>query len=299
MKKKMITGAMVAAAVALGSMTAFAAGIEKVDIDGITFEIPEEIRDLVTVQTQLGSEDEIVMVSETASRDAALAMEDEDVEYAGWLFTITKMSEKDVEKLRCGGMEGMNVFAEDDDIYYVFNHPTDVRFVREQYEDIDADMEQWNLVNEWAGTVCDEILENNPELDAVSFSNTDLDMHLAKIAFGEDVKVVFKSLEFGELDPSTLKEDDYIDDLTDDVTFEYAQDQEAIPDGEYIVMEFPEENVRFDFFKSEENTVREVITLDDGEEITQLFKATFEEDADKTATGIMQAWCEAIAGMDD
>lgn len=299
MKKKMITGAMVAAAVALGSMTAFAAGIEKVDIDGITFEIPEEIRDLVTVQTQLGSEDEIVMVSETASRDAALAMEDEDVEYAGWLFTITKMSEKDVEKLRCGGMEGMNVFAEDDDIYYVFNHPTDVRFVREQYEDIDADMEQWNLVNEWAGTVCDEILENNPELDAVSFSNTDLDMHLAKIAFGEDVKVVFKSLEFGELDPSTLREDDYIDDLTDDVTFEYAQDQEAIPDGEYIVMEFPEENVRFDFFKSEENTVREVITLDDGEEITQLFKATFEEDADKTATGIMQAWCEAIAGMDD
>ena len=299
MKKKMIAGAMVAAAVALGSMTAFAAGIEKVDIDGITFEIPEEIRDLVTVQTQLGSEDEIVMVSETASRDAALAMEDEDVEYAGWLFTITKMREKDVEKLRCGGMEGMNVFAEDDDIYYVFNHPTDVRFVREQYEDIDADMEQWNLVNEWAGTVCDEILGNNPELDAVSFSNTDLDMHLAKIAFGEDVKVVFKSLEFGELDPSTLKEDDYIDDLTDDVTFEYAQDQEAIPDGEYIVMEFPEENVRFDFFKSEENTVREVITLDDGEEITQLFKASFEEDADKTATGIMQAWCEAIAGMDD
>ncbi len=299
MKKKMIAGAMVAAAVALGSMTAFAAGIEKVDIDGITFEIPEEIRDLVTVQTQLGSEDEIVMVSETASRDAALAMEDEDVEYAGWLFTITKMREEDVEKLRCGGMEGMNVFAEDDDIYYVFNHPTDVRFVREQYEDIDADMEQWNLVNEWAGTVCDEILGNNPELDAVSFSNTDLDMHLAKIAFGEDVKVVFKSLEFGELDPSTLKEDDYIDDLTDDVTFEYAQDQEAIPDGEYIVMEFPEENVRFDFFKSEENTVREVITLDDGEEITQLFKATFEEDADKTATGIMQAWCEAIAGMDD
>ena len=299
MKKKMIAGAMVAAAVALGSMTAFAAGIEKVDIDGITFEIPEEIRDLVTVQTQLGSEDEIVMVSETASRDAALAMEDEDVEYAGWLFTITKMREEDVEKLRCGGMEGMNVFAEDDDIYYVFNHPTDVRFVREQYEDIDADMEQWNLVNEWAGTVCDEILGNNPELDAVSFSNTDLDMHLAKIAFGEDVKVVFKSLEFGELDPSTLKEDDYIDDLTDDVTFEYAQDQEAIPDGEYIVMEFPEENVRFDFFKSEENTVREVITLDDGEEITQLFKASFEEDADKTATGIMQAWCEAIAGMDD
>ena len=299
MKKKMIAGAMVAAAVALGSMTAFAAGIEKVDIDGITFEIPEEIRDLVTVQTQLGSEDEIVMVSETASRDAALAMEDEDVEYAGWLFTITKMREEDVEKLRCGGMEGMNVFAEDDDIYYVFNHPTDVRFVREQYEDIDADMEQWNLVNEWAGTVCDEILGNNPELDAVSFSNTDLDMHLAKIAFGEDVKVVFKSLEFGELDPSTLKEDDYIDDLTDDVTFEYAQDQEAIPDGEYIVMEFPEENVRFDFFKAEENTVREVITLDDGEEITQLFKATFEEDADKTATGIMQAWCEAIAGMDD
>ena len=165
MKKKMIAGAMVAAAVALGSMTAFAAGIEKVDIDGITFEIPEEIRDLVTVQTQLGSEDEIVMVSETASRDAALAMEDEDVEYAGWLFTITKMREEDVEKLRCGGMEGMNVFAEDDDIYYVFNHPTDVRFVREQYEDIDADMEQWNLVNEWAGTVCDEILGNNPELD--------------------------------------------------------------------------------------------------------------------------------------
>ena len=90
MKKKMIAGAMVAVAVALGSMTAFAAGIEKVDIDGITFEIPEEIRDLVTVQTQLGSEDEIVMVSETASRDAALAMEDED----GFIFLVDR--KKDV-----------------------------------------------------------------------------------------------------------------------------------------------------------------------------------------------------------
>ena len=60
-------------------------------------------------------------------------------------------------------------------------------------------------------------------------------------------------------------------------------------------MAFDDDNVRFDFFLGEgmENYIREVRTMDDGEEIETLYKAVF-EDPEDTSTGIMK---EAIASM--
>ena len=293
--KKMIAGAVMAAAMAaVSAVCVSAAGVDKVDIQGIIFEIPEEIRDLVTVETQGLDQDTLVCVSETASRDAALAS-GEEVEGAGWLFSIARISEEKMNELRCGSLDGMTVFAEDDDFYFVFQHPTDVRFVREQYEDIDEDMAQWSRLNEWANdVVIGEIMKNNPELDSAAFSNTELDMFLARAAFRNDTKFVLRTLEFGgnALDPSKLNDDEYIEDLTDDVTYEELFDAEA-PDGEYIVMDFEEEGIRFDFFFADKTLIREVYTID-GEEFEKIFRAHFEEN-DETTTDIMQEWCRAIA----
>ena len=292
--KKVFTGIAAAAAMlALGAAAVSAAGTEKVDVQGITFQIPEEVRELVTVETEGLEEGTLVRVSETASIDAAAA-NGEDIEGPGWLFSIGCITEERAEEIRCGGMEGLEIFAEDDDHYYVYCHPTDVRFVREQYENIDEDMAEWSMLNEWANqTVRGEILANNKELEEKKYSNTSLDMFLCSIAFQGRSDFEIRSLEFRELDPSALDDDEFIEDLTEDVVYEPVYDEEA-PDGEYIILEFPEEKVRFDFFSGGKNLIRERISLDDGEEYDVLYCAVF-EDNDKTAYDIMQEWCQAIA----
>ena len=296
--KKMLTGMVLAAAVmAISSSAVYAGQNEAVDIQGIKFEIPEDIQPLVTVRED--DPDMIVSVYETASVEAAEAQGD-DYPGAGWLFGINIIPESEMQKLRCGAMDGMIPFAEDDDMYYIYCHPTDVRYTRETTEQMKEDQDQWTKLNEWAQEVVrKEILVNNPELDTVTYSNTGLDIYLAKIAFEPGTKYAIRTLQYPDLDASTLKDDDYIDDLTEDVYYEMVTDVEE-PDGEYIVLAFDDDGVRFDFFKDPEaaNLIREVRTTDDGEEFVTFYEAHF-EDADKTASGIMQEWCDAIANGED
>ena len=300
--KIMIIAMLTAAVAAIGTSAAFAGGTEKVDKQGIRFEIPEEIKDLVSVEDGVDA-DTIVSVYETASVKAAAAMGEEN-EGAGFIFSISTIPESRMKELRCGEMSGMEVFAEDDDLYYVYNHPTDVRFVREDYESdgIEEDQSQWSKINEWAGReVCKEILANNPELDPESYTNTYLDMLLARAAYEPGTKYELRSLEYGPdpLDPASIDEDDYIEDLAEDFTYEEIADAKA-PDGEYYVLAFNpgDDEVRFDFFKASDsrNIIREVRMVGD-EETETFYQAIVKDtdDADKTTTGIVEEWCAAIA----
>lgn len=298
MRKKMISGMILAAAIlAVGASSVYAGQDEVVDIQGIKFEIPEDIRSLVTISED--DPDMVVSVYETASVEAAKAQGD-DYPGAGWLFGINIIPEDEMQKLRCQAMEGMVPFAEDDDMYYIYCHPTDVRYVRETPEQMKEDQDQWTKLNEWANEVVrKEIFINNPELDTVTYSNTDLDIYLARIAFQPGTEYDIRTLSYPNLDASTLENDDYINDLTEDVYYEEVLDTEA-PEGEYIVLAFDGEGVRFDFFQDPDaaNLIREVRTTDDGEEYVSLYEAHF-EDADKTAYGIMQEWCDAIANGEE
>ena len=292
MMKKAFTTTLIAAAMTAAAATAvFADEAAKIEANGIKVEVPGEYKDLLTIQTEDLEVGTLIKVSETASVEAA-KKQDPGADGAGWLFSITRVPEDKMKELRCGGMDGKEVFAEDDDMYYVFEHPTDVRFFREQYDNVEEDQAQWTVLNEWAaGEVRQNILRDNPELDAENYTNTVLDMFFARAAYDANTHFMIKSLDYGTMDPATCDENDFIEDLTEDVTFEEVTDEEA-PDGEYFVMDFEDEGVRFDFFKAEgkENYIREVYKVGD-EEFERLYKATF-KDSDKTATGIMRAWCE-------
>ena len=301
--KKVFMGIMMAAGMAaMISAGAMAEGADKTESKGLVFEIPEEYRDLVTVETEGLDDDVFIRVSETASIEAAKA-NGQNNPGAGWLFTISRVSEEDLEVMRCYWMDGMEVFAKNDvddgeDYYLIYNFPTDVRFVREQYDDIEEDKAQWGMLCEWAsGEVRNAILRDNPQLEPKTYGNTTLEMFLARAAFMEDANFEIRSLAFGTLDPKKLDDDEYIEDLTDDeVTYEVTGEDEG-PDGEYIVLAFDEDEIRFDFFPEGEarNTIREVRKAGD-EEITTIYRAVFETDDDeKTAGGIMQAWAQAIA----
>ena len=177
--------------------------------------------------------------------------------------------------------------------------------VRESNEEMDKAMDSWSMVNQWAGQeVCEEILANNPKLDPELYTNTDLDMHLAQAAYMPGTKYELRSVDYGPdpLDPSTLDENDYIEELAEDFTYEYLPDAEA-PDGEYYVLAFEDgdDNVRFEFFKDPEgsNLIREVRMIGDEEDET-LYQANPKDPAeDDTTSGIMSEWCAAVASGQD
>ncbi len=301
MTKKIMTAALVAAMTVIGATAVMAESTDTVDVEGIKFSIPEDVKELVTVQTEGLDDDTLVSVSETASIEAAEAM-DGDTDGAGWLFSISRVSEDEMKNIRCNMIDGQDIFAEDDDIYYVFNHPTDVRMVRESNEKMEEDREDWIKLNDWAhGTVCDEILANNSELDAKKYTNTAVDGYLCMAYYRpETTKFELKCLDFGGETPEVKFADEYLEELVEDVTYESVDDPEDGTDGEYIVLNFPDAGLRLEFLKGNENLIREVHVLDeDNEEYAYYYEATF-EDADKTATGIMQEWVDAIKnGTDD
>ena len=299
MKKMMILAAAAAAVMAVTMTTGvFAQENNIIEADGIKFSIPEELADLVTVKTDDGNM--LVSLYETASVEAAEAL-GENNEGAGWLFGISRMPEAEVKTLRCGGMDGMEVFAEEDDFYLVFNHPTDVRLVRESQDEYGEGMEQYGKLNDWAyENVRDEILANNAALEPEVFTNTAVDMYLAQAAYQPGTNFEVRSLEFAGQDLPVVDAEDHLEDLAENFVFQMADEEEA-PDGEYIVLAFPDDEIRFDFFLAEgcENLVREVYTVE-GEDNEILYIASAKEaDEDDTPLSIMQDWCRDILEGDD
>lgn len=296
-KKLFATAIMAASMAAIGTMGVFAESVDKVDVQGIRFEIPEDIKDLVTVETEGLDKNVLVSAYEKGSVEAAKALS-EDSDGAGWLFDIITVSEDEMKDIRCGLSDGKDIFAENEDVYYVFEKPTDVRFVRETPEKMEEDQEDWTKATGWAyGAVRDDILANNPKLEAKHYSYTELDSYLNRIANKGDINYEIRTLEYPDLDASTYKGDEYIGELTDDVYFEVIEDPKDA-DGECIVLAFPDDNVRYEFLFAPgfENIIREVHTYDgeDGEEYITYYQATFEDPADSTIE-VMKDWVNAIA----
>ena len=301
MKKVLAVLLLTAMVLAFGAGAAFAAEVNKVDTQGISFAIPEDIAALVTVKRDGLDEDTLVEVYETASIEASKALGEND-DGAGWIFSIARISEERLEELRCGEMSGMEVFAAAEDGCYVYCHPTDVRMVRRNNDEMTAGLAEWSKIHEWAwGTVRKEILANNSALSERVYTNTYLDMLLAQAAFREETKYELRSLEYGPeaLDPAVLEENSYLEELLEDYTYALLDEDEA-PDGEYYVLAFDDhgEEVRFDFFKAEDsrNVIREVRVVA-GEEYTTLYQATARntDDAERSTTDVMEDWCKAIA----
>ena len=124
--------------------------------DNITISYPQEYYELLYRSVSGLGDDEsgiFITVSEKASRDAAEALGREDVEGAGELFGIGRVTEAEAKKIAEEDVGFGEVFAKDDSgWYYVFYHPTDVRYERETPEKMTADQEQWTALNAWART---------------------------------------------------------------------------------------------------------------------------------------------------
>ena len=151
---------------------------ELIELGAVTVAIPQAYEELVyrTINATDDKEEGILItVSEKASRDAAEAMgEDPDETGAGELFSIGRVSEAEARKITEEDIGFGEVFAKDENgMYYVFYHPTDVRYVRATPEDMGADQDQWTELNTWARTkVCVDILEHSEGLIPVAPDNS-------------------------------------------------------------------------------------------------------------------------------
>lgn len=243
--------------------------------DGLKLLVPMEYDALVVVDTS--PDGALFSVAEKASIEFAKAQGD-SYDGAGWLFSLRRIGEEELRELLCYDMSGMEAFAKDaDGNHYVYCHPTDVRVVRDNYDDI----EDWAALNEWAVTVPDAFIAENPGLSADKRGNTELDMYLARLAYMDNVNAALNGLDIGAVDAEP-----YLARLMNGVTFEPAEDIDA-PDGEYLTLEFPDDDIGFDFFLTEgaERYIRR--SWSDGFEIFY--------EASASAGAIVSEWYDALS----
>lgn len=249
---------------------------------GLRLEIQPRINELVTVETPADSADgTLFTVFETASREA------DDFEGVGWLFSIERIDEDKLHELLCYDLIGMEVFARDEDgNYYVYCHPTDVRYARRSTEEMQRDIGQWTMLCEWADGVPSRFVREN-ELEDVWFNNTEVDMLLARAAWKKDANVTLSTTEYGPVEARGVDAAPYME-LLRQAWFTEAEGEEA-PDGEYVVLNIPDEDTRLDFFFAPGAYVR-VVTG----ESERLYQTGLYDD-NMSLARIMQDWYYAAA----
>ena len=249
---------------------------------GLSFEVQPKYNDHITVETPANDPDGILFaVSETASMEAG------GYEGAGWLFSIGSVSEKKLHEMLGNDMSGAEVFAKGgDESYYIYYHPTDVRYERATPEEMERDQAQWTMLCDWAEQMRDKFVDQNG-LEYAGFGNSELDMYVARAAWQDGVNYTVSTTEFGPLAGGGVDATRF----AEFVLHGYFGDTDATeaPDGEYVVLEFPDEDVRIDFFFAPDAYAR---VTSGGQET--LYQAGMWDDNVSYAEA-MQGWYYALA----
>ncbi len=274
---------------------------------GMKLEIQPKYNDLITVLTpQDAADGTLFSVSETAS------MEADSYEGSGWLFNIVVADEERVHELLCNDMSGVEVFAKDaDGNYYLYTHPTDVRYARATPEEMERDQAQWTMLCDWAEQMRDKFVEQN-DLEYAGFGNSELDMYVARAAWQDGVNYTVSTTEFGPVAGGGVDATRF----AEFVLHGYFGDTDATeaPDGEYVVLEFPDEDVRIDFFfapdayarvtSGGQETLYQAAMWDDNVSYAEAMQSWYyalaekagAKSADESLTPYVGVWAEKIAG---
>ncbi len=259
---------------------------------GLRLLIPQAYDPLLVTDILGEQEGTLFSVSERASIEAEKRLSG-GVHGAGWLFSIGRVDEGRRRELLCGDMSGAEFFARDaNGQCYVFYHPTDVRYVRENNEAMKRDQDQWSMLNEWAHkNVREEFLKEN-NLETMVYDNSEVGIAIARAAYKPGVRYTVSTTQYGPIEPKNFDAAPFAEQLLQNAVYERTDAE--VPDGEYVVLAFPDEGLRYDFFKLQdhENYVREV--RQDGTET--LYKAIFFYGSAR-ASAVMQEWYDALAAQ--
>ncbi len=259
---------------------------------GYRLQIPAECDHLLlTTVCPLNSAGKLFTVSEKASMAASGT--DREKEGMGWLFSIARISEAKMHNLVCMDMSGAELFARDDKgNYFIYYHPTDVRFHRKTPELMKQDASIWSRLTQWADvSVRKTFLKTNPGLTPMHVANDEIGLYMARITYNPaSIRYRISTTEYGPMEDILFDPDPYAEKLLYDVTYETVPNTEA-PDGEYVVLDLPDEKIRLDFFLMDgaENIIRK--TDLDGN--VTLYRAIFRDNMTLAGT-VMHQWYEAM-----
>ena len=258
---------------------------------GMKLLVPPEYDELLIVEMPQGGAT-LFNVSEKLSVEAD-KLQGGSGEGAGWLFSIGALSEIQLYDMLCYDMSGAEIFARDNTgIYYAYYHPTDVRLVRENYDNKD-DLAQWTMLNEWAwNEVRDTFIRENEGFAPETYGNADLDIYLARAAYADDTQYTLISAAEGPMESNGVYAAPYVMRLIRNS--EAKAIDTGIPEGDSIAIEFPDDDMHFDFFLAEDSkNIYRQIWNGNG----QLFELHF-TDGTTNAADIMQEWYAALASAD-
>lgn len=218
--------------------------------------IPYAYDTRLVTEMPLGTDGTFFVVSEKASRDAAKKRK-EPVEGAGWLFSLGVVSEAKLHEILCGEMAGAVLFAQDNrGDYFIYYHPTDVRYVREDGWRMQKDQEKWSELNAWAWSeVRDSFIGLNAGMEKLTADNTDVGISLAQIMYrpGTEYKIIKDGVAVAA-PPSGFSAVPYGVKLLYGAFYEMQQ-KKKIPEGDCVSLELPKAGVRFDFAAGKDGKV--------------------------------------------
>lgn len=139
----------------------------------IIVNIPEDIMKLITIKDGAKSDNPHIVnlfdIYESASIEAGQKIHPEEDWGDGWLFGIAVADQIGFEELLGMDIPGYSVIAQNDNKYYIYTHPTDVRLMRED-NNYESGIKEWSMLCDWANSMKDTIVVDN-DLLPVSIMN--------------------------------------------------------------------------------------------------------------------------------
>ncbi|SFH95795.1 hypothetical protein SAMN04487861_10979 [Selenomonas ruminantium] len=257
---------------------------------GLYLRIPRDLDHLLLIKT--GSGQQLFSVAERASVEAA-KKEMPAYDGAGWLFAIGKVTETELHEMLCADMSGRELFAQDQaGSYFIFYHPTDVRYMRESADAMRQDQETWSKLCAWAHNDVPQHFIADNGLIALTADNSPIGIHLARISYKPATKYTLAQNDQNPRTGNRLQAASFVNMLLYGNTFETVPDKKA-PQGELVTLTLPGEKVSLAFFQRDGSTYV-LESRPDGEKT--LYQAIPREEHAE-ALAVMQDWYTSLAQL--
>ena len=257
---------------------------------GLKLRIPEAYAELLVVENIPGQEGRLFAVSEKASMEADQKAGGTG-SGAGWIFSVHRVTEEKLHEILCGNMFGDSLIAKDaEGGYYIYSHPTDVRYVRESNEEMVRDQAQWTKLNAWSWDYVHGGFIQDNDLTPVTADNSNIGIYLANFIYGPTEAYTLSKNGEAPVMADGFSPLPYVEKLLYGASYRSARDT-PMRKFKYFSLVLPRETVRLDFFtgKDGENYVQEV-----HEGWTNyLYHASY-QDKDLKAYNVMAKWLEDL-----